>query len=470
MPPKPKEDRYYKLLEVDTSATNSDIKKAYRKLAMKWHPDKNPENRAAAEEKFKEISEAYEVLSDDEKRKTYDEYGEAGLKEGAGGHGGFHGHDANDIFSSFFGGGFGGGGGRRGKPTRTPDVQHQIGLTLQDFYRGRTKKLKVQRQILCQTCRGKGSEKEGAVQKCTGCKGQGIRVVMMRVGPGMVSQSQQTCPECSGTGETIKKEDACTDCKGRKTKPQSEILELQIPRGKQPGSRIPFYNKADEAADLEAGDIVVVLAPVDEDEGASDLNTNFSIPAGPVSDPLSIKRPHFQRLKTGVDLVMSVSVSLQEALLGFRLAFRHLDDRIIVVESPPGHVLENDSILTVANEGMPLEHAPNQHGDLIIKVAVQFPTARHMRAMTAEQLAALRSILPPPIHAGGSVDVLAGKHFKSAIDDEDYEVTPVTAQPYDPEAHKDKQRERHRNARSARGAEDEDEDEQRGGGQQCKQM
>jgi DnaJ-class molecular chaperone len=108
---------------------------------------------------------------------------------------------------------------------------------------------------------------------------------------------------------------------------------------------------------------------VDEDEGASDLNTNFSIPAGPVSDPLSIKRPHFQRLKTGVDLVMEVSVSLQEALLGFRLAFRHLDDRVIVVESPAGHVLENDSILTVANEGMPLEHAPTQHGDLIIKVS-----------------------------------------------------------------------------------------------------
>jgi len=149
------------------------------------------------------------------------------------------------------------------------------------------------------------------------------------------------------------------------------------------------------------------------DEG--EANTNFSIPAGPVSDPLSIKRPHFQRLKTGVDLVMEISVSLQEALLGFRLAFRHLDDRVVVVESPAGHVLENDAILTVANEGMPLEHAPAQHGDLIIKVAVKFPTARDIRALTADQTAALRSILPPPIHAGGSVDVLAGKHFKSAI-------------------------------------------------------
>lgn len=125
--------------------------------------------------------------------------GEEGLKDGAGGGGGFHGHDPNDVFSQFFCGGmggmFGGGGGGRGgrqKPTRTPDVQHQVGLSLQDFYRGRTKKLKVQRQVLCTTCKGKGSEKEGAVMKCMACKGQGIRVVMHRIGPGMVQQVRIT--------------------------------------------------------------------------------------------------------------------------------------------------------------------------------------------------------------------------------------------------------------------------------------
>lgn len=458
--------KFYTLLGVEKTASEADVKKAFRKAALSHHPD-----RGGNAETFKEINKAYEVLSDPQKRSLYDKGGEAALEGGQGGGGG----PGMDIFSMFdqmggmFGGG--GGGGRGRKPTRTPDVQHQVGLTLQDFYRGRTKKLKVQRQILCKTCKGKGSEKEGAVQKCTGCKGQGIRIVMHRIGPGMVQQSQQACPECSGTGETIRKEDACKDCKGRKTKPESEVLELVIPRGKQPGSKIPFYNKADEAADLEAGDIVVILAPIEEDEGADGTHESFSIPAGPITDPMSIKRPKFQRLKTGVDLVMEVAISLQEALLGFRLAFRHLDDRIIIVDSPASTVLENEAILTVDNEGMPLEHNPTRHGDLIIKLTVKFPTAREIRSLKPDQVSALRSILPPVIHNGANVEALAGKHFKSAIEDEEYEVQPVVAQPYDPETHKDKQRQRHSEARSARGAEDEDDEDQRGGGgQQCKQM
>ena len=259
--------------------------------------------------------------------------------------------------------------------------------------------------------------------------------------------------------------------KGKKTKPESEVLELVIPRGKQPGARIPFYNKADEAAHLEAGDIVVVLAPVEED-GGDEKATWYSIPAGPVSDPMSIKRPHFQRLKTGVDLVMEVGISLQEALLGFRLAFRHLDDRIIVVESPSQEVLENESILTVENEGMPLEHNPSRHGDLIIKLTVVMPTARDIRSLKPDQLAALKSILPPPMHNDSNLDALIGKRFHSTLpEEEEYEVTPVRASMYDPETHKDKQRQRHSEARSARGAEDEDDDDQqRGGAQQCKQM
>jgi DnaJ-class molecular chaperone len=210
------------------------------------------------------------------------------------------------------------------------------------------------------------------------------------------------------------------------------------------------------------------LSPIEEDEG-SDKDTSFSIPPGPISDPLSIKRPHFQRLKTGVDLVMEVGISLQEALLGFRLAFRHLDDRVIVVESPAQTVLENEAILTVENEGMPLEHNPSRHGDLIIKITVKMPTARDIRSLKPDQLAALKSILPPPIH-GGNPDALVGKHFKSALEDEECEVHAVRAAPYDPESHKDKQRQRHQEARSARGAENEDDEDDHPRGQQCKQM
>jgi DnaJ family protein A protein 2 len=172
--------KLYELLGVEKTADEASIKKAFRKAALQHHPD-----RGGNADTFKEVNKAYEVLSDPEKRKIYDQYGEEGLKEGGGG-----GVDPSDIFSQFFGGGFGGGGGRQQrKPTKTPDVQHQLALSLQDFYRGRTKKLKVQRQVLCKTCSGKGSQKEGATQTCTGCRGQGIRMVMHRI----VREQHITC-------------------------------------------------------------------------------------------------------------------------------------------------------------------------------------------------------------------------------------------------------------------------------------
>lgn len=462
---RPKEDALYRTLEVDPSATAADIKKAYRKLAIKYHPDKNPDDPKTAEAKFKEVSAAYEVLSDDKKREIYDKYGEEGLKEGGGGGG----HDPMDLFSQMFGGGgmFGGRGGPRSKPTRTPDVKHQMTLTMQDFYRGRTKKIKVQRQVLCKGCAGKGSLKDGAVQKCGGCKGQGIRVVMHRIGPGMVQQSQMTCSDCAGTGEMINPKDACVDCRGRKTKPESEILEVVVPRGAQPGTSIPFYNKADEAADLEAGDLVVILAENDEQDGVDAKQESLAVPPGPIADPSKVKRPRFQRLRTGVDLVLEVGVSLQEALLGFRLAFRHLDDRIVIVES--SEVVEDEAILSVEGEGMPLEHDTSRHGDLIIKISVKFPTTHQVAAWTNEQKSALRAILPAPMHQTAPLDATLGKHLKNWEGDE-YEVHTVAARPYDPEEHKDKQRQRHQEARSSR-AYDEDDDERGGGGaQQCRQM
>jgi hypothetical protein len=157
--------------------------------------------------------------------------------------------------------------------------------------------------------------------------------------------------------------DKCKECRGRKTKLESEILEVNIPRGKQPGSRIPFYNKADEAADLEAGDLVVILTPTEDEEGADGKEESFSIPPGPITNPALVKRPKFQRLKTGVDLVIEVSISLIEALLGFRLAFRHLDDRILIVESPPGQVIENETtILSVADGSCALCASSLPHG------------------------------------------------------------------------------------------------------------
>jgi DnaJ family protein A protein 2 len=230
------DNKFYDLLEVEKSASQSDIKKSYRKLAMKYHPDKvETEKKAEAEAKFKQISEAYEVLSDEKKRELYDKYGEEGLKSS-----GFAAHDPSDLFESLFGLG-GGRGGRSRGPEKTPDIPFQLQLPLQDFYRGRTKKLKITRKVLCKTCAGKGSEKEGAVEKCATCKGQGIRLVVQRLGPGMIQQMQVPCDACNSTGETIKDSDRCKDCKGKKVTSEPKILEVTIAPGMPPGHKIVFH-------------------------------------------------------------------------------------------------------------------------------------------------------------------------------------------------------------------------------------
>ncbi|GMF05267.1 unnamed protein product [[Candida] boidinii] len=167
-----KDTKFYDLLGVSPDATDAQLKKAYRLGALKYHPDKNPSPEAA--EKFKEISSAYEVLSDSQKRDIYDQYGEEGLSGGPGGMGG--GMDASDIFSQFFGGGgsgFGGGFGQRPSgPQRGRDIKHVISCSLEELYKGRTAKLALNKTILCPDCKGKGG-KEGAVKQCTDCHGSG---------------------------------------------------------------------------------------------------------------------------------------------------------------------------------------------------------------------------------------------------------------------------------------------------------
>ncbi|CAN1251798.1 Chaperone protein dnaJ 2 [Linum perenne] len=195
-PKKSDNTKYYEILGVPKSASPEDLKKAYRKAAIKNHPDK-----------FKELAQAYEVLSDPEKREIYDQYGEDALKEGMGGGGG--GHNPFDIFESFFGGGFGGGGSSRGRRQRRgEDVVHPLKVSLEDLYLGTTKKLK--------------GSKSGASMKCSGCQGSGMKVSIRQLGPGMIQQMQHPCNECKGTGESISDKDRCSQCKGEKVVPQKE--------------------------------------------------------------------------------------------------------------------------------------------------------------------------------------------------------------------------------------------------------
>ncbi|KAH9056641.1 hypothetical protein EDB87DRAFT_1675964 [Lactarius vividus] len=212
-----KETKYYDLLEVQPDASESDLKKAYRKKALRLHPDKGGDP-----ELFKEVTHAYEVLSDPQKRSIYDTRGEAGLSES----GGMGGMDPQDLFSQLFGGGgfFGGGGGSRNQgPRKSKDLVHRVHVSLEDLYKGKTTKLALTRNVICPKCDGKGG-KDGAVRQCGSCQGRGVRITLRQMGP-MIQQLQQPCDECTGTGEIINHRDKCKTCNARKVVSEKKMLE-----------------------------------------------------------------------------------------------------------------------------------------------------------------------------------------------------------------------------------------------------
>jgi DnaJ family protein A protein 1 len=331
-----KETKFYDILGVSPDADESALKKAYRKLALKYHPDKNPD----AGEKFKEISMAYEVLSDADKRRLYDTHGEQGIKEGGGG-GGFH--SPMDIFDMFFGGGFGGGGRQRG-PRRTKNLMHQLGVSLEDMYNGTTRKLALQKNIICGDCEGVGG-KSGAVQRCPNCRGTGMQVRIQQLGPGMMQQIQSMCSECQGQGERIDPKLRCKKCNGRKVTRERKILEVQIDKGMEDGQRITFAGEGDQEPGLEPGDIIIVL---DEKEHATFRRSN-------------------------IDLVMKMNISLTEALCGFKKVIETLDKRHLVIQTIPGEVIKTGDLKAIFNEGMPTYRNPFEKGKLIIQFNVEFP-------------------------------------------------------------------------------------------------
>lgn len=189
-----KDTKFYDLLGVNPKATPEELKKAYRKLALKYHPDKNPTEG----DRFKAISQAYDVLSDAKKRELYDRGGEEAIKEGGTG-GGMGGRNPMDIFDMFFGGG---GRSRQRGPAKGKDVIHQLSVTLEDLYNGSTRKLALQKNVICPKCEGHGGKK-GAVESCTPCRGTGMQIRIQQLAPGMVQQIQSVCHDCQGQGERI---------------------------------------------------------------------------------------------------------------------------------------------------------------------------------------------------------------------------------------------------------------------------
>mmetsp|Transcript_3271 Transcript_3271/g.3767 ORF Transcript_3271/g.3767 Transcript_3271/m.3767 type:complete len:411 (+) Transcript_3271:87-1319(+) len=328
--------KLYETLGIAKDADAKDIKKAYRKLAVKHHPDKGGD-----EHKFKEISAAYEVLSDPEKRSKYDKYGLEGVADEGGG-----GRGAEDIFSMFFPGARG--GSSRAGPRKGESINHPIKVSLEDLYNGKTVKLAINRSV-----------QVGEAKMCTGCDGQGIVVEMRQIALGMVQQVQKRCSRCGGEGY-------CGE-----TKKERKVLEVHIEKGMKNGEKVVFRGMADEKPNQEPGDI------------------NFVVQ----------EKEHETFKRKGADLLITKTLSLNEALCGFEWSVTHLDNREIIISSRPGEVIKPESsggtpfVKVVSNEGMPSKGNPFVRGDLYVLFTVQFPKDGELDPATVE---ILKNILPNP--------------------------------------------------------------------------
>lgn len=405
-PPKKSDStRYYQLLGISPGAEGNEIKKAYRKMAMMNHPDKGGDP-----EKFKEISQAYDVLSDPEKKQIYDEYGEDALKEGMGGGGGGN-VNPFDIFESFFGGG--GGGGRRGGGRRKgEDVAHPLKLTLEDLYKGTTKKLSLSRNVICVKCKGAGTKSGVGPVRCNGCQGTGVKVSIRQIGPGMVQQMQSVCPDCRGQGVTVSDKDKCQECKGNKVTNQKKVLEVVVEKGMQHGQKITFPGEADEAPDTVPGAIIFVIQMKD----------------------------HATFVRKGSDLFLEKTITLREALCGFQSVITHLDGRQLLISQEEGEVVTPGSYKVINDEGMPEKGRPFDKGRMFIHFTVKFPQTGDM---DDGMIKALQAALPapPPLDVAmdqaeectlHSVDMeeesRRSRHRPGATDDDDDEDGPQRVQ------------------------------------------
>jgi len=319
---------YYEILGVSKSATPEEIKKAYRKMAIKYHPDKNQGDKAA-EEKFKEAAEAYEVLKDEDKKARYDRFGHAGMGQGGGGFGGFGGGGfgggmtMDDIFSNFgdiFGGRGGGGGRTRGQGERGSNLRIKVSLTLEEIANGVTKKIKVKKQSVCDQCHGSGAKDSSSVQTCSTCGGAGA---VRQIRSTMLGQMQTTttCPSCSGTGKTIK--DRCTKCKGDGRTLKEETIELPIPAGVEEGMQLSMRGKGN--AGKRGGP-------------AGDLLINIE------------EKPHESLQRDGMNLIYDLYVNFADAALGTSIEVPTIDGRV-KIKIPPG--TQSGKIFRLKGKGLP---------------------------------------------------------------------------------------------------------------------
>lgn len=350
---------YYDVLGVDKSADEASIKKAYRSLAKKYHPDMNPGD-AEAEKKFKEVNEAYAILSDPQKKQQYDQFGHAAFEQGGpgagGGFGGFEGFGGfGDIFSDIFGGGFGGGSSsaRRNAPMRGDDVGATVNITFEEAAFGVKKDITYNRIQRCSDCGGSGAEKGTQPETCSTCGGSGQRRVVQRM-MGMQFQSTTTCEACRGTGKVVK--NPCSNCRGTGFIKVSKKLGVSIPAGINDGERIALRG-----------------------EGCDGRNGG---PTGDLIITVRVKRHNvFER--DGYNIYCEVPITVAEATLGAEITIPTLEGNMqytIPEGTQPG------TQFTIRQKGIPFVNNSSRRGDLIFTVNVEIPKGlnekqkEHMRA------------------------------------------------------------------------------------------
>ncbi len=348
---------YYEVLGVQKSASVDEIKKAYRRLAIQYHPDKNPGNKDA-EEKFKEATEAYQVLADEKKRQAYDQFGFAGVEDFGGAGGGSY--DFSEVFRGFedifgdFGGffdSFFGGGGRRrerrpDRGQRGADHRYDVEIPFTDAVFGTKIEISFQRNESCTSCNGTGSDKGSSRKLCPSCGGSG----QVRRSSGFFSISTP-CPTCRGEGEIIEK--PCSSCSGSGLIAKPRKLKVSIPAGIENGKRIAIPGQGDGG--VSGG------------------------PSGDLYVYVRIK-PHKYFERDGNDIYCVIPISFTQAALGSDILVTTLDDKKIKVKIPPG--TQNDKILRVKDEGIPHLHSPERRGDLYIKLRITVPSKLSNQAKT----------------------------------------------------------------------------------------
>lgn len=342
---------YYEVLGVPKNASADDLKKAYRKKALEHHPDKNPGDKAA-EEKFKEAAEAYDVLSDEQKRALYDRGGHAavdgmGNRGGAGGFGGMDfddilrraGFDTEDIFSQFFGGGGGRRSGGRSQGERGTNLRIKVKMTLEEIASGVEKKIKVKKQVACNTCNGSGARDAGSVSTCGTCRGSGMvnRVVQTPFG---AMQSATTCPTCSGSGQIIK--NPCNVCKGDGRVFGEETIDVNIPAGVTDNIQLSMSGKGNAGAKGgPPGDLIISVEEI----------------------------PHDEFTREGQNVIHEMFLNIADAALGAKVEVPTLDGKARIT-IPPG--TQSGKVLRLREKGLPGVQS-YQRGDQLIHVNVWTP-------------------------------------------------------------------------------------------------